>query len=25
MSYQYYENPEQPNTFVFVEKWQDQE
>jgi quinol monooxygenase YgiN len=23
ISYQYYEDPEQPNTFVFVEKWKD--
>jgi quinol monooxygenase YgiN len=24
ISYQYYQDPEQPNTFVFVEKWKDQ-
>ncbi len=24
ISYQYFEDPEQPNTFVFVEKWKDQ-
>ena len=23
ISYEYFENPKQPNTFVFVEKWQD--
>ncbi|MEY2192058.1 putative quinol monooxygenase [Neobacillus sp. BF23-41] len=23
ISYEYFENPIQPNTFVFVEKWQD--
>lgn len=25
ISYQFYENPEQPNNFVFLEKWKDKE
>lgn len=25
ISYQFYENPEQPNDFVFLEKWKDQD
>ncbi|RFU60167.1 putative quinol monooxygenase [Bacillus sp. V59.32b] len=24
ISYQFYEDPEQPNNFVFLEKWKDQ-
>ena len=24
ISYEYFENPKQPNTFVFMEKWKDQ-
>jgi quinol monooxygenase YgiN len=24
ISYHYYEDPEQPNTFVFLEKWKDE-
>ncbi|WP_338452452.1 putative quinol monooxygenase [Niallia oryzisoli] len=25
ISYQYYENPEEVNSFIFVEKWNDEE
>ncbi|WP_046176747.1 putative quinol monooxygenase [Domibacillus indicus] len=25
ISYQFYENPERPNSFVFLEKWKDKE
>ncbi|WHY68081.1 putative quinol monooxygenase [Neobacillus sp. SuZ13] len=25
ISYQYYENPEEANSFIFVEKWKDEE
>ncbi|MDQ0217416.1 antibiotic biosynthesis monooxygenase [Peribacillus cavernae] len=25
ISYHFYEDPEQPNSFVFLEKWKDQE